>query len=88
MVWKNMLVETNMASNVCSFGGWVKAAVTMVNRAISKEDTRGRSKINLVSIVRTKIGKTLTSKDTKERVIRFAFKYVFKGRFVGGDTRR
>ena len=58
-----------------------------MNRAVAKEDTRSGVKINLVAVIWTKIGKTLTSKDSKKRAIRFAFKNMFIGRFVGGDTR-
>ncbi|KAJ0614895.1 hypothetical protein HanIR_Chr02g0067661 [Helianthus annuus] len=76
-----------MSGNVESFGGWVKASVAMVNRVVAKKDTRGGSKFNLMTIVRTEIRKTLASENTKKGVIRFPFKNMFIRRFVGGDTR-
>lgn len=82
-----MLIETNMSGYVYPFGGRIKAPVAMVNKTVAKEDTRSGAKINLVAVIWTKIGKTLTSKDPKKRVIRFAFKNMFIGRFVGGNTR-
>ena len=87
MIGKNMFIETNMSGYIYPFGGRIKTPVAMVNRAVAKEDTRSGVKINLVAVIWTKIGKTLTSKDSKKRAIRFAFKNMFIGRFVGGDTR-
>lgn len=66
MVGKNMLIETNMSGYVYPFSGRIQAPVTMVNRTVAKEDTRSGAKINLVMVIRTKIGKTLASKDSKK----------------------
>lgn len=87
MIGKNLFVKTNVTSNVDPVGNRVKAPVSIVNRTITKKDTRRRPKVHFVTIIRAKVGKTLTSKDSKKRVIWFAVKKMFKGRFVGRDTR-
>ncbi|KAD7478568.1 hypothetical protein E3N88_01704 [Mikania micrantha] len=49
---------------------WVKATVSMVSKAITKKDTRCGTKIHFMTIIWTKIGKSLATEDTKEGVIR------------------
>ncbi|KAJ0776863.1 hypothetical protein HanLR1_Chr02g0050571 [Helianthus annuus] len=83
-----MFVEAYMSGNINSFGLWIKAAVPMVNRAVSKKDTREGPKFNFMSIVRTKIRKALTAKNTKEGVIWFTIKKDLERRFVGIYSRR
>ncbi|KAJ0500489.1 hypothetical protein HanHA300_Chr11g0390081 [Helianthus annuus] len=60
----------------------------MVNRIISKKDTRDRPKINFMTVVGTKIRKTLTAKDTKKCVIWFTVEENLKRRFFTSDSRR
>lgn len=51
-------------------------------KAIAHEDTRLRPVIQLVTIVGSQVGLTLTAKSAKESIIRRIFKQYFKRRFV------
>lgn len=83
---KDIFVEANMAGDVYPFGGRVKTPVSMMNRTVPQKDTRSGSEINLVPVIRTKIRKTLTTKNAKKGIIRFTLKNMFIWRFVGGNT--
>lgn len=77
-----MFIEPDMSGYVYSFGCRIKAAITMVDRAIAKKNTRCGVKINFMMVIRSKIRKTLATKNTKKIIVRFAVIHKLKGRFV------
>jgi hypothetical protein len=59
---KLCLMEDNMPHNIDSTYGNMKAFIANVRFAISQEYTRQRSKRHFVSVIRSKIWPTFTSK--------------------------
>lgn len=55
---------------------------------ITEEDTWCGPKLHFMGVVRTKMRIALTTKDTKEGKIGFAFKEEFKRRSANGGSRR
>lgn len=64
LIRENTFIEANMPSDVNPISGRVKTAIAMVSMAVTKKNTRSRAEFNFVTIVRTKIRKGLTAKDS------------------------
>ena len=62
-----VFIEAYMTSDVNAIRGWVKTAISMVRGAVTQKDARSGPKIHFVSIVRTKVGITLTPEYTQKR---------------------
>lgn len=76
---KALLVKSHMAKNIKTFGLYIKASIAMVRDIVSKKHTRCRAELHFLFIVREKLRKTLTPKNSKKKVVRRMVKDKFKG---------
>lgn len=84
--WKNMLMKSNISSDVNTFGGRVKTAIAMMNRTIAEKNTGCGAKIKFVTVVRAEMREALATEHAKKRVVRFAVVNMLKRRHVGGNS--
>lgn len=59
-----MFVEANMSGNVNPVIRRVKTAISVVSRAVTKENARSGPEFNFVMIVWTKVREALTTEDS------------------------
>jgi hypothetical protein len=85
---KNRFIKDNIARNINTTSGDIKAFVPFVKTTIPKKSTLLRTELQLMFIVRTKVGPTSTTKNPKKGIVNSMFKKALHGSLRLNDFAR